>query len=169
DCTTASARHSRGSRAGSPSTRCSTAFPTWRSLTTISSARPRRPSAGGRPCPSTSAEPTMSEQHEMRVLVTGVDADGRSCVVSEQVGLDPVPDGAFHFGAVHRPPSGPPPAGPAARTERMDVQVPPGIAQWVVVDYEPGGVQEWHHTDTVDFDLVLQGSIDLTLDDGVHH
>ena len=51
----------------------------------------------------------------------------------------------------------------------MDVQVPPGIAEWIVVDYEPGGVQEWHHTDTVDFDLVLQGSIDLTLDDGVHH
>jgi quercetin dioxygenase-like cupin family protein len=105
----------------------------------------------------------------MRLLVTGVDADGRSCVVSEQVGLHPVPDGAFHFGVVHRTAAAPPPAGPAARTELMDVQVPPGIAQWIVVDYEPGGVQEWHHTDTVDFDLVLQGSIDLTLDDGVHH
>ena len=111
----------------------------------------------------------MANAHAMRVLITGVDADGKSCVVSEQVGLDPVPDGAFHFGVVHRTPSGPPPAGPAARTERMDVQVPPGIAQWVVVDYEPGGVQEWHHTDTIDFNHVLSGSIDLTLDDGVHH
>jgi quercetin dioxygenase-like cupin family protein len=111
----------------------------------------------------------MSERHEIRVLVTGVDADGRSCVVSDQVGLDPVPDGVFHFGVVHRTASAPPPPGPTASTERMDVQVPPGIAQWIVVDYEPGGVQEWHHTDTVDFDLVLSGSIDLTLDDGVHH
>ena len=110
----------------------------------------------------------MSERHEIRVLVTGVDADGRSCVVSEAVGLDPVPDGVFHFGVIHRTTSAPPPAGPTASTERMDVQVPPGIAQWIVVDYEPGGVQEWHHTDTVDFDLVLSGSIDLTLDDGVH-
>ena len=111
----------------------------------------------------------MANAHAMRVLITGVDADGKSCVVSEQVGLDPVPDGVFHFGVVHRTASAPPPPGPAARTEHMDVQVPPGIAQWIVVDYEPGGVQEWHHTDTVDFDLVLQGSIDLTLDDGVHH
>jgi len=110
----------------------------------------------------------VSEQHAMRVLVTGVDAEGRSCVVREQVGLDPVPDGVFHFGLVHRTESAPPPAGSAARTDLMDVQVPPGIAQWIVVDYEPGGVQEWHHTDTVDFDVVLQGSIDLTLDDGVH-
>ena len=111
----------------------------------------------------------MTAQRQMRVLVTGVDADGRSCVLSEQVGLDPVPDGVFHFGMAHRTASAPPPAGPAAHTELMDVQVPPGIAQWIVIDYEPGGIQEWHHTDTVDFDLVLQGSIDLTLVDGVHH
>jgi len=111
----------------------------------------------------------MTAQHQMRVLVTGVDADGRSCVLSEQVVLDPAPDGVFHFGLAHRTASAPPPAGPAAHTELMDVQVPPGIAQWIVIDYEPGGIQEWHHTDTVDFDLVLQGSIDLTLDDGVHH
>src|SRR3954454_1008352 len=111
----------------------------------------------------------MTRSHEMRVLVTGTDADGRSCVVSEQVRLDPVPAGAVQFGVVHRTASAPPPAGPAARTELMDVQVGPGIAQWIVVDYEPGGVQESHHTDTVDFDLVLTGSIDLTLDDGVHH
>jgi quercetin dioxygenase-like cupin family protein len=111
----------------------------------------------------------MTAQHQMRVLVTGVDADGRSCVLSEQVGLDPVPDGVFHFGMAHRTATAPPPAGPAAHTELMDVQVPPGIAQWIVIDYEPGGIQEWHHTDTVDFNHVLSGSIDLTLDDGVHH
>ena len=111
----------------------------------------------------------MTNAHQMRVLVTGVDADGRSCVLSEQVGLDPAPDGVFHFGLALRTASAPPPAGPAAHTELMDVQVPPGIAQWIVVDYEPGGIQEWHHTDTIDFDVVLQGSIDLTLDDGVHH
>ena len=111
----------------------------------------------------------MANAHAMRVLITGVDADGKSCVVSEQVGLDPVPDGVFHFGVVHRTASAPPPPGPAVRTEHMDVQVPPGIAQWIVVDYEPGGVQEWHHTDTVDFNHVLSGSIDLSLDDGVHH
>ena len=111
----------------------------------------------------------MTTAHEMRVLITGVDADGRSFVLSEQVALDPVPDGVFHFGVVHRTASAPPSAGPAARTEHMDVHVPPGIAQWIVVDYEPGGVQEWHHTDTIDFNHVLSGSIDLTLDDGVHH
>jgi quercetin dioxygenase-like cupin family protein len=103
------------------------------------------------------------------VLVTGVDAAGRSCVISEHVGLDPTPDGLFHFGVVHRTQSSPPPARPEGRADHMDVQVPLGIVQWIVVDYEPGAVQENHHTDTIDCNHVLRGSVDLVLDDGVHH
>ena len=34
--------------------------------------------------------------------------------------------------------------------------------------YEPGG-QGWHWTDTLDFVIVLEGHVDLELDDGVHH
>jgi quercetin dioxygenase-like cupin family protein len=110
----------------------------------------------------------MTDGHQMRILITGVDADGRSCVISEEVAFQTTPDGVFNFAVAYRTASAPPPSRPQGRADLMDLQVPPGIAQWMVVDYEPGGVQENHHTDTVDFDLVLQGSIDLTLDDGVH-
>jgi quercetin dioxygenase-like cupin family protein len=110
----------------------------------------------------------MTERHEMRVLITGVDADGRSCVIGEEVGLDPTPDGKFHFGVAHRTASAPPPARPPGTADHMDVQVPAGIVQWILVDYEPNAVQENHHTDTIDFNHVLEGTVDLVLDDGVH-
>ena len=111
----------------------------------------------------------MSDRHAMRVLVTGVDGDGRSCVISEHGGLDPTPDGRFHFGLVHRTAAAPPPPRPPGTADHMDVQVPPGILQWIVVDYEPGAVQANHHTDTIDCNHVLRGTVDLVLDDGVHH
>jgi len=36
------------------------------------------------------------------------------------------------------------------------------------MDYEPGEEQEMHQTDSVDLDIVLRGSIELILDDGIH-
>jgi quercetin dioxygenase-like cupin family protein len=50
----------------------------------------------------------------------------------------------------------------------MDLQVPPAGVRWMVVDYEAGAEQEMHQTDTVDLDIVLEGSMELILDDGVH-
>jgi quercetin dioxygenase-like cupin family protein len=38
----------------------------------------------------------------------------------------------------------------------------------MVIDYEPNAVFSMHHTDSVDFDLLLQGSLELTLGDGIH-
>jgi quercetin dioxygenase-like cupin family protein len=37
-----------------------------------------------------------------------------------------------------------------------------------VVHFPPGASSELHHTDTVDYDVVLAGSIDLILDGGNH-
>jgi len=37
-----------------------------------------------------------------------------------------------------------------------------------VIEYAPGAAFSMHHTDTVDFDVVLSGSVDLILDNGVH-
>ncbi len=37
-----------------------------------------------------------------------------------------------------------------------------------MLDYAPGMGFSMHHTDTVDFDTVLSGSIELILDDGAH-
>ena len=39
----------------------------------------------------------------------------------------------------------------------------------MIVDYAPGAQTPKHHTDTLDLEIVLQGSLELTLDDGVHH
>jgi quercetin dioxygenase-like cupin family protein len=39
----------------------------------------------------------------------------------------------------------------------------------MTVEYGPGAVISPHHTDTVDFDVVLSGAVELILDDGVHH
>ena len=39
----------------------------------------------------------------------------------------------------------------------------------MVVDYGPNSETPVHHTDTLDLETVLRGSVDLILDDGVHH
>ncbi len=37
-----------------------------------------------------------------------------------------------------------------------------------MIAYAPGMAFSMHHTDTVDFDIVLSGSMELILGDGVH-
>ena len=100
--------------------------------------------------------------------MTGVDTSGRSCVVEERevafggvvpgVGVDTMFD-------THESPPSPRPAG---HSDMLDLGVAPGLAHWIVVEYEPGAVFPMHHTDTIDFDIVLAGTMELTLDDGVH-
>jgi quercetin dioxygenase-like cupin family protein len=106
----------------------------------------------------------------MRVVITGVDADGRSCVVGEErieLGSDATAPG-FWFGEVYETASVPPPARPNGRGDRLEVGLAPGLVRWQVIDFQPGVTYPMHHTDTVDFDLVLRGSVELHLDDGVH-
>jgi len=112
----------------------------------------------------------MAEQHGMRVLLTGADAEGRSCVVGEEtVTLDAVPGSSgFWFGDVVETTATPPPAGPAQRGEHLELGLAPGVVRWQVIDYPEGQNYPMHHTDTVDFDTVLRGRIELTLDDGAH-
>lgn len=43
-----------------------------------------------------------------------------------------------------------------------------GAINWMMIEYGPGVPFSMHHTDTVDFDIVLSGSVELVLDDGVH-
>jgi quercetin dioxygenase-like cupin family protein len=112
----------------------------------------------------------VAEQHEMRVLITGVDAEGRSCVVGEErvvLGSDPASSG-FWFGSLFETTSAPPPARPPGRGEDLDIGLAPGVVRWQVIDYPEGPSYPVHHTDSVDLDIVLEGTIELTLDDGVH-
>jgi hypothetical protein len=103
----------------------------------------------------------------MRQLVTGVDADGCSCVVAEHV-IEPSGDQLNAY-APFETASSPPLPRPPGKGDFMDLGVPVGIARFLVVQWPPGLQAQMHHTDTVDFDTVLEGSIDLILDDDRHH
>src|SRR5438874_1934956 len=102
----------------------------------------------------------------MKRVITGVDSDGRSCVVEEsdlgRPGDQIVQVRLFGTDAV---PPGPRPPG---RGADLNLGVPPGLTRWLVVHWPAGATAHLHHTDTVDYDVVLGGSIDLILDDGNH-
>lgn len=107
----------------------------------------------------------------MRLLVTGVDAAGRSCAahdgpVAMQGNADL--DGVL-YSILHSGPSLPSiSTGGGRAADLLDLVVPPGSLRWALIEYAPGGEFAMHHTDTVDFDVVLSGSVELILDDGGH-
>src|SRR5207237_643590 len=97
-----------------------------------------------------------------------VDSKGRSCVVEEaDLGPSDVTDMDQHI--VFRSSESPPPPRPAGHGNDLDLGVSPGLVRWTVVQWPADRDAPMHHTDTVDFDIVLAGSIDLVLDDGTHH
>jgi quercetin dioxygenase-like cupin family protein len=99
----------------------------------------------------------------MRQIVTGVDEGGRSCVVAETV--TPPPGPAI---GVHTVFETAPATRPAGRSTFMDLHVDVGRTRWIMVQWPPGLTAQMHHTDTLDFDACLAGSIELVLDDGAH-
>jgi quercetin dioxygenase-like cupin family protein len=102
----------------------------------------------------------------VRQIVTGVDGSGRSCVVEE---FTNGPTGAaVNARTIFRTASSPAPTRPLGHGRDIDLKVPVGIARWSMVQWPPGSTSAMHHTDTVDFDAVLEGRIDLILDDGAH-
>jgi hypothetical protein len=113
----------------------------------------------------------------MRNLITGIDAEGRSCIAAEtEVVLAPV-DGypGLTTGALYRTEQSPPPTRPPALAETVDVQLPPGFVRWMIVEHAPHtthqaptGATTMHHTDTLDFVFVQAGSAEFLLQDGSH-
>ncbi|HTY32454.1 cupin domain-containing protein [Mycobacterium sp.] len=107
----------------------------------------------------------------MRLLVTGVDESGRSCAARDatvamqgDAGL-----GGILYSVLYAAPSLPSISSGGGRFAKLlDLVVAPGALRWTAIDYAPGAEFSMHHTDTVDFDLVLAGSVDLILDDGTH-
>jgi len=104
----------------------------------------------------------------VRILVTGVDTDGRSCVVEERAGDDAPFTGGITVTVAAETASSPPPPRPAGRAELIPIVRGPGIARWSFVEFPDGLTTAFHHTDSVDFDVILDGSVDLLLDDGAH-
>jgi hypothetical protein len=104
----------------------------------------------------------------MRRLVTGIDAAGRSCIVSDTPLTLEAPSGAYLAAAVYTTESAPPPTRPPGHAGFYDLGLAPGIGRWLIIEHRPDVVTPMHHTDTIDFDMVLAGSVDLVLDDGAH-
>lgn len=105
----------------------------------------------------------------MRLFITGVDADGKSCIVScDEVEINSVAPG-FGIGIPFNTTQSPPPARPQGNADLIDQFLEPGHVRWMVVDQGPNTETPKHHTDTLDLETVISGSVDLILDDGVHH
>jgi quercetin dioxygenase-like cupin family protein len=104
----------------------------------------------------------------VRILVTGVDDQGRSCVVEERTGSDSPFTGGITVTVAAETASSPPPPRPPGNAELVPIVRGPGIARWSFVEFPPGVTTPFHHTDSVDFDVILDGQVDLVLDDGAH-
>ncbi|UXA17162.1 cupin domain-containing protein [Mycobacterium sp. SMC-4] len=104
----------------------------------------------------------------MRTLITGTDAAGRSCVVSDgELTLDELAPG-FAMGVPYATTASPPPARPAGSAPLIDQGIAPGLVRWMVVDLGAGSETPMHHTDTLDLQTVMSGTVELILDDGAH-
>ena len=113
----------------------------------------------------------------MRNLITGIDTEGRSCI-AEETEIVPTPvDGysGLKMAALFRTEQSPPPTRPPALAETVDVQLPPGFVRWMIVEHAPHathqaptGATTMHHTDTLDFVFVQEGSAEFLLQDGSH-
>jgi mannose-6-phosphate isomerase-like protein (cupin superfamily) len=104
----------------------------------------------------------------MRRIVTGIDSTGRSCIVSqEQLTFEHGEQGVF-MEPIFNTDQSPPPPRPPGQAGELDLGVGTGLVRWMVVRWPANGEFPMHHTDTVDFDTVLEGSIEVVLDDGAH-
>ena len=106
-----------------------------------------------------------------RLLITGVDSSGRSCAAqNDRIALrgDATLEGIL-YSVLYATPSLPTISTGGGRDANiLDLGVPAGALRWALIDYAPGAGFSMHHTDTVDLDVVLSGSVDLILDDGEH-
>ncbi len=113
----------------------------------------------------------------MRTLISGVDDEGRSCVVSDgdrtTSGVPGIP-GVLNA-VLYQTTESPPPARPPALADNVDVQLPAGLLRLMVVDHaphEPDSVPttstKMHNTDALDIVYVVEGRANLVLEDGQH-
>jgi hypothetical protein len=102
----------------------------------------------------------------MRRFIAG-DRDGKSCIVKE---LEFNPDGPeVLLQDFTRLALTPLPRRPKGRAQLLDLGVAPGELKWFTTYGPPhSGHPEMHHTNTIDCHVIIEGSVDLILDDGAH-
>lgn len=113
----------------------------------------------------------------MRKLITGVDANGQSVVIEEADVVSSAVEGipGLSRAMLYRTDVSPPLARPPGLAERYEVNLPPGHIRWMVIDHAPPATYEapnqtavLHHTDSLNFVCVQQGSVDFHLQGGEH-
>jgi hypothetical protein len=103
----------------------------------------------------------------MRCIVTGIDGDGNSCVVEDREIAEVV--GAFDRQDLALLSLVDLPTRPPGRGDTHELGIPLGNLRWSVTQWPP--FHEWpsmHHTDTIDLNHVVAGTLTLRLDDGEH-
>ena len=113
----------------------------------------------------------------MRLLITGIDAEGRSCIVEESE-IEPTPTSGIPGHAMallYRITESPPPPRPPGLARYIENSLAPGLMRWMVIDFAdpstydgPNQSAGLHHTNTNSFLSVQSGSIEFSLQDGVH-
>lgn len=99
--------------------------------------------------------------------MTGVDAGGKSCVVQE-FAVDGRPETPT-FTPIFTTDQAPPAPRPAGTAAGHDVGLAPGRSGFFIMRWPPECTAPVHHTDSVDYDVVLSGSVDLVLERGDLH
>jgi hypothetical protein len=103
----------------------------------------------------------------MRKIVTGVNAEGQSCIVEvSEVTTAPIPQVDFlTMASLYSSESAPPPPGPAQTGHFNDTRLAPGMVRCSLIDHLPpdqvaadATSATLHHTPAVDLILVLGGS-----------
>ena len=112
----------------------------------------------------------------MRLLVLGLDGDGRSCLAEEtEVEFDAIEalPGASMATLFATEQSPPPPCQPGLETLVPD-SIAPGLVRWFMINHEPRTSAddhrgaELHHRNAIDLVVVLEGDGELILGDGPH-
>jgi hypothetical protein len=112
----------------------------------------------------------------VRLLVCGVDGDGRSCIVSQnEIGFSPVPGVPGTGVAKLFTTDQSPPAGcPQGLGKFSGAALPPGHVSWYIIDHKPHdgprehAGTEMHYRNAIDMILVLEGSGEMMLADASH-
>ena len=107
----------------------------------------------------------------LRFVVIGLGEDGRSRVDDVRdvaAGMLPrLPN--VHWNCVWSTAQQPPEL-PVPRRGRdaawLDLQLPPGATRWAMFNFHPGLSTPFHHTATLDYDIVLDGEVTLGLEQG---
>ena len=110
----------------------------------------------------------------MKKYITGVNAEGRSCIVEEGEVVPAAAPGVegVSFASVFGIDQSPPPAGPPQAGHHIDTRLAPGHIRCTVVEHPPHAEGDedtvattMHHSDAVDFVVVLAGSTKVILDE----